>query len=205
MSVAPTLSRRDERREAILDVAQACFLEQGFAATSMSTIAARVGGSKGTLYNYFKNKEELFAAMMQRICSDLQATLFDVEPESGGAEARLTHFARGFLAHLMTREAMGIQRLVVSEGGRFPELGQVFYDSGPRIVLGRIGEFLRELMDAGRIRRTDPLVAAHHFKDLAISGIYWERIWGVMADPTPEQLDDQVVRAVDTFLRAYAP
>ncbi|MEW5684640.1 MAG: TetR/AcrR family transcriptional regulator [Pseudomonadota bacterium] len=205
MSAAPALSKRDERREAMLDVAQACFLEHGFAATSMSTIAARIGGSKGTLYNYFKNKEELFAAMMQRLCGDLQATLFDVEPEGGGAEARLTHFARAFLNHLMTPEAMGIQRLVVSEGGRFPQLGQVFYESGPVIVLSRIGDFLKDLMDAGRLRQTDPLVAAQHFKDLAISGIYWERIWGVTADPTPQQLDEQVARSVDTFLRAYAP
>lgn len=205
MSVAPALSRRDERREAILDVAQACFLDRGFAATSMSTIAAKVGGSKGTLYNYFKNKEELFAAMMQRMCAELQENLFDVGPQSGDAEARLTHFARAFLAHLMTAEAQGVQRLVISEGARFPELGQVFYESGPKVVLGRIGEFLEELMDAGRLRKTDPWIAAQHFKDMAISGIYWERMWGVAKDPTPQELDALVQRAVETFLRAYAP
>ena len=53
---------RDARRELILDVAQDVFLEEGFAAASMSTIAARLGGSKGTLYNYFRSKDELFAA-----------------------------------------------------------------------------------------------------------------------------------------------
>ncbi len=205
MSVAHAPSRRDERRETILDVAQACFLDQGFAATSMSTIAAKVGGSKGTLYNYFKNKEELFAAMMQRMCRELQENLFDVGPQSGDVEARLTHFARAFLEHLMTPETQGVQRLVISEVGRFPELGQVFYDCGPKVVLGRIGDVLKEMMDAGSLRRTDPLVAAQHFKDMAISGIYWERIWGVTSDPTPAEFDAQVERAVETFLRAYAP
>jgi AcrR family transcriptional regulator len=205
MSVAQTITKREDRREAILDVARDCFLAEGFAATSMSTIAARLGGSKGTLYNYFKSKEELFAAMMQRLCGELQATLFDIGPDAGDAEARLTHFARSFLAHLMTPEAMGIQRLIVSESERFPELGRVFYESGPKIVLGRIGAYLEELMDAGRLRRTDPIVAAQHFKDLAISGIYWPRMWGVAADPTPDEFDQQVARAVDTFLRAYKP
>lgn len=205
MSVARTISKREDRRETILDVARDCFLAEGFAATSMSTIAARLGGSKGTLYNYFKNKEELFEAMMQRTCGALQSTLFDVGLDAGDAEGRLTHFARSFLAHLMTPEAMGIQRLIVSESERFPELGRVFYESGPRIVLGRIGAYLEELMDAGRLRRTDPIVAAQHFKDLAISGIYWPRMWGVAAQPTPEELDQQVARAVDTFLRAYKP
>lgn len=205
MSMAAISTKREDRREIILDVARECFLAEGFAATSMSTIAAKLGGSKGTLYNYFKSKEELFAAMMQRTCGELQATLFDVGHETGDVEARLTHFARGFLNHLMTPEAIAIQRVVVSESERFPELGRVFYDSGPRIVLGRIGDYLGELMDAGRLRRTDPLVAAQHFKDLAISGIYWPRMWGVLAAPTPEQFDQQVTRAVDTFLRAYKP
>jgi len=205
MSMAQTITKREDRREIILDVARDCFLAEGFAATSMSTIAARLGGSKGTLYNYFKSKEELFAAMMQRLCGELQGTLFDIGPDAGDAEARLTHMARGFLGHLMTPEAMGIQRLIVSESERFPELGRVFYESGPRIVLGRIGDYLEELMDAGRLRRTDPLIAAQHFKDLAISGIYWPRLWGVASAPTPAEVDEQVTRAVDTFLRAYAP
>ncbi|TAJ70095.1 MAG: TetR/AcrR family transcriptional regulator [Phenylobacterium sp.] len=205
MSVAATITKREDRREIILDVARECFLAEGFAATSMSTIAARLGGSKGTLYNYFKSKEELFAAMMQRLCGELQATLFDIGPDGGDAEARLTHFARSFLGHLMSPEAMGIQRLIVSESERFPELGRIFYDSGPRIVLGRIGAYLQELMDAGRLRRTDPVIAAQHFKDLAISGIYWPRMWGVASHPTPDEVDNQVARAVDTFLRAYKP
>ena len=205
MSAAPNITKREDRRETILDVARDCFLAEGFAATSMSSIAARLGGSKGTLYNYFPSKEELFAAMMQRTCAELQATLFDVGPEDGDTEAKLEHFARGFLSHLMSPEAIAIQRVVVSESERFPELGRVFYDCGPKIVLARIGAYLEELMDAGRLRRTDPIVAAQHFKDLAISGVYWPYLWGVATAPTEGEFDAQVTRAVDTFLRAYKP
>lgn len=205
MSAAANPSKRDERREAILDVAEACFLAEGYDATSMSTIAARVGGSKGTLYNYFKNKEELFAAMMQRVCTEIQDTLFDVDAHTGDPETRLRHYARGFLGHLMTGQARGIQRLVVGESERFPELGRVFYESGPKVVLGRIATYLGELMDKGRLRRADPQVAAQHFTDLAISGVYWPSIWGVLENLTPEDVDRQVTCAVETFLRAYAP
>lgn len=204
MSVAPA-RKRDDRREAILDVAQACFLAGGYAATSMSTIAASLGGSKGTLYNYFKNKEDLFAAVIQRKCGEIEETLFEVDARTGDPETRLSHYARNFLGHLMTAEARGIQRLVVGESERFPQLGQVFYESGPRIVLGRIGDYLSELMDKGRLRRADPAVAAQHFTDLAISGVYWPTVWGVLETLTPAEIDEQVARAVDTFLRAYAP
>lgn len=197
--------KRDERRETILDVARDCFLVDGYAATSMSAIAARLGGSKGTLYNYFRSKDELFGAMMQRQCGELQDTLFDVAGVNGDPRTRLEHLSRGFLATLLSPDALAIQRLVVAESERFPELGRVFYESGPRLVMARIGEYLGELMDRGVLRRADTDIAAQHFKDLAISGIYQPRLWGVIGDLTPEQVDKQVECAVDTFLRAYAP
>jgi TetR/AcrR family transcriptional repressor of mexJK operon len=197
--------RRDERRDAILDVARDCFLSLGYAATSMSAIAARLGGSKGTLYNYFKSKEDLFAAMMERQCGELSDVLFDVSSVSEEPRERLRHYGRSFLGLLMAPLPLAIHRLVVAESERFPELGRAFYESGPRLVMGRIGEYLEQLMDQGKLRRADPLVAAQHFKDLAISGVYQPRLWGVIGDLTSEQMDVQVECGLDTFLRAYAP
>ena len=75
---AETTTARDSRREAILDAAEAVFLEVGFSAASMSMIAARVGGSKGTLYNYFKSKDELFAAYIDRHCVWQQQGMADL-------------------------------------------------------------------------------------------------------------------------------
>lgn len=198
--------RRDERRDLILDVARGCFLAEGYAATSMSTIAARLGGSKGTLYNYFKSKEELFAAVMERQCGALAETLFDVAHAGDTPRERLEHFADSFLRLLLTPESRGIHRLVVGESERFPEIGRMFYDFGPKVLLTKIGEYLSDLMDKGVMRRADPFVAAQQFKDLAISGVLQPRIWGVITqDMSSEEMEVQVREAVDTFLRAYRP
>lgn len=205
MAAAAAQIRRDGRREGILDVARDCFLAEGYAATSMSTIAARLGGSKGTLYNYFRSKEELFAAVMERQCGELAETLFDVRATTGGMESRLKHFARNFLLRLMDPQSLALQRLVMGEGGRFPEIGRVFYESGPKLVMARMAEFIRADMDAGRLRRADPMTAAQQLKDLAISGVYWPRLWGVLPDFSNDDAEAQADRAVDTFLRAYAP
>lgn len=197
--------RRDERRDAILAVARGCFLAEGYAATSMSIIAAKLGGSKGTLYNYFRSKEELFEAMMEQQCSKLQEVLFDVSSIGDAPRERLTHYARNFLALLISPMPLALHRLVVAECERFPELGRVFYEAGPKVVMARIGDYLAELMDQGALRRADPLIAAQHFKDLAMSGVHQPRLWGVIGDLTAEELDVQVERTVDTFMRAYAP
>ncbi len=198
--------RRDERRDGILDVGRDCFLVDGYAATSMSSIAARLGGSKGTLYNYFKSKEELFEAVMQRQCGALAETLFDVTDDGEAPRERLEHFASAFLKLLLTPESLGMHRVVVGESGRFPELGRMFYDMGPKVILTKIANYLSDLMDQGVMRRADPLVAAQQFKDLTISGVLQPRTWGVISgDMTDAEVEDQVNNAVDTFLRAYRP
>jgi hypothetical protein len=104
----------------------------------------------------------------------------------------------------MTAQALGIQRLVVSEGGRFPELGRIFYESGPRVVRDRMAAYFGDLMDLRLLRRADPKVAAQHFIDLAISAVYWPALWGVSHDPTSKTADPRVICGVETFLRAYS-
>ena len=197
-------ARREDRRDAILDVARECFVAEGYGATSMSTIAARLGGSKGTLYNYFKSKEELFDAFVRRSCMRLRDQL-DSFPEDGDARERLLRIAEAFINHIMAPETMAIHRLVVGEGERFPELARLFYEAGPRVGLPRTAEILRRLMDQGVLRQSDPVMAAHHLKDLALSGLFYLRLWGIIPDPSAAERRRQAETAVDTFLRAYAP
>jgi AcrR family transcriptional regulator len=195
--------RREDRRDAILDVAQECFVAEGYGATSMSTIAARLGGSKGTLYNYFRSKEELFDAFVRRTCARLQTKL-EAQPETGDVRTRLVKMATDFLTFLLSPDAIAVYRLTVGEGERFPELSRLFYEAGPRISIGRTAEVLGRLMDQGVLRRADPITTARQFNGLAMAGCYNMRLWGVIDDPAPGEIAELAATAVDTFLRAYA-
>ena len=129
---------REARREAILDAAAEVFMEEGFAAASMSAIAARVGGSKGTLYNYFKSKEALFAAYIQRHCAWQQEAMFAlVTPDSDIREA-LTHFGRSYLTSVFSEFSLRNFRLVIAEAERAPEIGKAFYEAGPLAGVKRV-------------------------------------------------------------------
>jgi AcrR family transcriptional regulator len=203
MAAAAQSARRGDRRDAILDAAHDCFVAEGYGAASMSTIAARVGGSKGTLYNYFGSKEELFGAVIRRSCDRLQAEISGF-PEGGPVRERLVRMAESLLNHILSPEAVAISRIVIAEGERFPELARLFYEAGPRRGLARIAELLGALMDQGVLRRADTLLAAHQFRDLAISGMHSLRLWNVVADPTAAEKRQRAEVAVDTFLRAYA-
>src|ERR1700679_1192754 len=139
MSEVVLKDRRDQRREAILEVARAVFAEEGYAAASMSSIAARLGGSKGTLYNYFKSKEELFGAYIEEECGRFAEGMFEL----GGAETiteRLTRVGERFLAHIMTDWAVRMFQLVTSEAHRTPAVARMFYEAGPAIGIARLTE-----------------------------------------------------------------
>src|ERR1700749_2345260 len=95
--------KRGQRREAILNVAREVFFEQGYAAASMSSIAARLGGSKGTLYNYFKSKEELFEAQVRDICGQVAEYMSEM-PADGDPIAVLTDLGEQYVAHLFSQQ-----------------------------------------------------------------------------------------------------
>jgi len=203
MSAAAQTDRRGERRDAIIDAAHDCFVAEGYGAASMSTIAARIGGSKGTLYNYFPSKEDLFDAVVRRSCDRLQAEISSF-PQNGTLQARLVAIAEVLLNHILSPQALAISRMVIAEGERFPELARLFYEAGPRRGIGRIAELIGALMDQGVLRRADPGLAAQQFKDLTISGVHSLRLWNVIGDPTPAENHERAELAVETFLRAYA-
>ena len=62
--------KKEETRENIIDCAVSFFREKGFQETSMEEIAEKSDVSKGTLYNYFENKESILVGYFQTIISD---------------------------------------------------------------------------------------------------------------------------------------
>jgi AcrR family transcriptional regulator len=61
----PRIVDVEARRAALLDVAFALFAERGFEGVSMRDLAQAVGASTGTLYHYFKGKEDLFETLVR--------------------------------------------------------------------------------------------------------------------------------------------
>ena len=82
-------ARKRDRQEMILQVAQRYFLDHGYAGTTMSGIAATLGGSKGTLWNHFPSKEALFAAVLDRVAQAYRARLSQILDAEGDLEAVL--------------------------------------------------------------------------------------------------------------------
>ncbi len=198
-------ARRIDRREAIIAVAHASFLEHGYAATTMSGIAATVGGSKATLWNYFPSKEALFEAVLDNATETYRAQLSTLLDTSIDPESTIRCFCTSFLEKVTTPEALSLQRLAQGEAGRFPEMGSAFYERGPRTTQTLLAGFISSAMDRGLLRRDDPLRAARALTSLCMSGCHQQLMLGRLTAPSSAMIIADANAATDLFLRAYAP
>lgn len=193
--------KTDARRAAILEAAWAAFREHGFERTSMSEISARVGGSKATLYSYFKSKEELFFAALDEVVADQSEQTFSKLEQAGPLRERLLGFARGYMALRMSDDVVAVDRILISEADR-SSLGEHLRAEYIMPKRQKVADLIAREMAAGQLRPADPTRAAAQYMALVESDVLERRHHGERGI-TPEMVEASIVEGVDTFLRAY--
>ncbi len=194
--------RRDERRKTILKVAGEVFYEEGFAGASMSAICARLGGSKGTLYNYFDNKEQLFEAVISDRCQWFSESVFSDVDDSQPVRELLLHVGESFLEQL-NEPVMQLIRLVISEAERLPEVARIFHENGPQATAVRLARRLEAAKARGGFDAPDCLAAAHQFLALCRGELHFQRLLNLVPAPDHARAQAEVEAAVDMFLARY--
>jgi AcrR family transcriptional regulator len=198
--------RTEEKRSEIMEIAASVFLEQGFARTSMSEIAARVGGSKTTLYGYFRSKEELFVeVVVAEATKQLLPVFEELDENAPDLRDALLPAAEKLVTFLLSPDAIAVHRMVMSEAGR-SKIGQQYYLNGPQRGLRYLSAFLERASRIGKIRPCDFSIAATHLTALIEAELLTPLLFG-LARPVPSRLEirQSTERAVDVFLSAYAP
>src|SRR5262245_64693876 len=80
----------EARREAIVDTSAQVFAQRGYHATSLNELCAANGLGKGALYHYIRSKEELLAAIHDRVMDEVMAGADRVATAGGTPSAQLT-------------------------------------------------------------------------------------------------------------------
>ncbi len=187
----------------MLDIACGMFLEHGYGDTSLSMIAARIGGSKTTLYSYFPSKEALFKSVVEYKCRQWANVVLHLVSDEGALPETLRAYGARMLEVVLSDEFLAFHRLVSGEAARFPEIGGIYYEACIRYGLSHVASLLAEAMDAGLLDRSDPMIAAETLTDLYQSGLFRRRKFGAAPNPSPADVRAHVARATDLFLRAY--
>jgi hypothetical protein len=106
------------------------------------------------------------------------ATVLDSEQD---IRVVLTRFCETFLERISRPEAIALQRLIISQAERFPEIVRIFYDRAPAINYATLAKFFSHQMAAGVIRADDPNEAARMLLDLCTGGYHDLVLYGVAA------------------------
>src|ERR1700683_829429 len=191
------------KRRQIIAGAHAVFLAQGFDAASMNDIARAAGVSKGTLYVYFDNKEQLFQAIVQEECLFHAETTFNLDPDNHDVEGTLTRVGVAYVEFLCQPEKASALRTVVAIADRMPEIGRIFYETGPAVGIARVADYLRTQTQAGVLAVEDFEIAASQFMEACKATLVLPVLFNFAEAPAPERIRYVVDIAVKTFLAAY--
>jgi AcrR family transcriptional regulator len=197
----PTRTRcsPEERRQAILTAAQKVFLERGYANASIDAVVELAGGSKATVYQMFGNKEGLLGALVAEGAEELAHLVHEL-PLDGALEESLRAFGHGYLTLIMRPDRLALFRLTIGECGRVPEIGDVFYRTGPQTVAKYMTEFFRSVAAAGLIETSDPERTANQFIHALRGDLYLQNLLNPTRRPTESELKRHIDFVVETFL-----
>ena len=118
---------KKRRRQAIIKTARYYFTKEGYEAASMSAIQKSLGGSKSTLWTYFKSKEDLFFAVVEEIFFEfeLKVNKIDLNEDSDNSIAK---FCEIFSEIMFDHEALRLWSMLISAIYRFPHEIEIIYE-----------------------------------------------------------------------------
>jgi AcrR family transcriptional regulator len=193
------------KRAQILDGAKRCFMSLGFEAASMNDITTEAGVSKGTLYVYFRDKEDLFKELIDREKSAVMGMARKELEKPGTIAEQLHRFGSYVTSRLTSPEIISAQRMVLGIAEQMPDVATRFFGGDAFSAHLILKDYLEQHVSGGELRIADTDLASRQFLELAMASVYKRRLFGNLPEPVPaSQIDYVVANAVQMFLHHYA-
>jgi AcrR family transcriptional regulator len=157
----PTAEDAATLEATLVRVAAQCFFDKGYGPTSMNEVARAAGVSKRTLYARFASKADLFRAIIDQQIRDTGDKVL-TGPEPRTLEGMLRVYAENTLQESLRPEVVQLNRLIYSEGARFPEIGEAAW-ARAQIGVQRVADLLREYAEREGVPCRDPETVAEMF------------------------------------------
>ncbi|CAA0228037.1 TetR/AcrR family transcriptional regulator [Acinetobacter baumannii] len=195
-------TKTNEKDQKILDAATKFFLIHGFSGTTTDMIQKEAGVSKATMYGCFKNKEAMFAAVIERQCTNMQKQIMSVETKAKNLRSALTEIGKTYLCFILSHSGLAFFRVCIAEAVRFPELSEKFFEVGPQRLANIIAGYLEKSVKQGEIELTSSSeVAANIFLSLLRSDAHLKCLTHPDYLISANEISIWVEYAVDLFLK----
>ncbi|NRC18170.1 GNAT family N-acetyltransferase [Pseudomonas aeruginosa] len=169
MARKPRAEMIEETRAKLIDAARRAFADNGYAGASMDELTASAGLTRGALYHHFGDKKGLLAAVVQQIDDEMNLRLGAILAAGEDLWSGFRAYNRAYLEMALEAE---IQRIVLRDAPAI--LGSPSSEASQLRCLSSMTGQLRELMDSGRVRRTDAEALAW-IADAGVAGVDFHR------------------------------
>ncbi|MCF6316376.1 MAG: TetR/AcrR family transcriptional regulator [Marinosulfonomonas sp.] len=203
MTATAGKTKKGRKYDQVLDGARTVFMKDGFEGASVDDIAKTAGVSKATLYSYFPDKRLLFAEVTKCECHRQADNALEVVRDDAMPAEVLYDAGQRMIEFFTSELGLSMFRICAAESGRFPELGQRFYKSGPLLVRERLVEYFREAVAKGQLEITDFDLAADQFAELCKASFFPSLLCGLKTSFTQEETDRVLNGAVEMFMARH--
>jgi AcrR family transcriptional regulator len=152
-----------DTRELILRHARRLFLQRGYADVAVGEIASAVGVTKPTLYYHFGGKEGLYAAVLVHLLREIGGYIRGCAEKSAPVRARLNEIAFGYFLNANGTTEPLLRDASHLIGAEHAEQVWACYEND---FLRPLVELMRQGIETGEIRRSDPRGLARGFMGL---------------------------------------
>lgn len=206
LAVKPRWERRKEARPAeLIAAALELFVEKGYAGTRLEDVAARAGVSKGTLYLYFQNKEDLFKAVVQEnIVARISETADQLARFDGSSGDLICYLINGWWRDYGSSAAGGIGKLVMAESGNFPEIASYFLEEVIDPWHAMLATAVDRGISRGEFRRVETDVFVRVMTASLVMLSLWKRSFGACGT-RPIDAELYISTLLDTTLASLRP
>ena len=176
----PRWERRKEARPAeLIAAALELFVERGYAGTRLEDVAAQAGVSKGTLYLYFENKEELLKAVVRdNIVVRISESADEVARFDGSSADLLRHLVTTWWRDYGESTAGGLGKLIMAESGNFPEIARFFVEEVIDPWHAVLAAAIVRGIERGEFRRIDTPIFVRVVTAPLVMLSLWKRSFG---------------------------
>ena len=203
MNAPNDIQRQGRKVTQVLEGARTVFMRDGFEGASVDDIAREAEVSKATLYSYFPDKRLLFMEVAKLECRRQSDTALEKIDMSGPPEMVLSAAAGHMVRFFLSKFGRQMYRLCVAESDRFPELGQEFYENGPKLVRQILGDYLACAVQKGQLKIDDLELAADQFPELCKASLHLPMLLGLKTEFSDAEIDRVIDGAVETFMARY--
>jgi TetR/AcrR family transcriptional repressor of mexJK operon len=192
---------RARKRYDILLAGKKVFLEKGYGATSMDEIAMQASVSKKTVYDKFKNKQTLFAAVIQELCERINPPEFLVTDAHKDIKTVLTKFGEWFLSRIYSTEQVNLLQTVINDSRQFSEVGEMMFQGPIMRMQNAVAGYLAVQIQNGRLTLKDPQKSAAILISMMKSDIHMALLLGQSQTNLQSLIRLDVAVAVSLFLK----